>query len=132
MSFNSGVGDVMDVAAGFTTGLSFFYAAAEPGTVAVWSGLDGTGVELASISLAATLVSGILSGFRLVPLSRVPRNWWFTVAELSSLGSTTSPLGPHPRAFPKLSTLGRCISLASLGIRCFARYRASQERRVAA
>jgi PEP-CTERM motif len=52
--FLSGPGDVMDVAAGFTTGFSFFYSAAEAGSVTVWSGLDGTGTELAMISLATT------------------------------------------------------------------------------
>ncbi len=52
--FLSGPGDVMDVAAGFTTGFSFFYTSTtNPGSVTVWSGLDGTGTELASLSLAA-------------------------------------------------------------------------------
>jgi hypothetical protein len=54
--FLSGPGDVMDVAAGFTTGFSFFYAdqVGFTGTVTVWSGLDGTGTELASLSLPST------------------------------------------------------------------------------
>jgi hypothetical protein len=50
--FLVGPGDVMDVAGGFTSGFSFFYSAAlEPGSVTVWSGLDGTGTLLASLSL---------------------------------------------------------------------------------
>jgi len=50
--FLSGTGDLMNVAAGFTTGFSFFYSAAFlPGSVTVWSGLDGTGTMLASLSL---------------------------------------------------------------------------------
>jgi hypothetical protein len=50
--FLAGPGDVMDVAGGFTTGFSFFYSAAlEPGSVTVWSGLDGTGTLLATLSL---------------------------------------------------------------------------------
>ena len=52
--FQSGPGDVMDVAAGFTTGFSFYYAAAVAGFVDVYSGLDGTGTLLAQINLAAT------------------------------------------------------------------------------
>ena len=53
--FLSGPGDVMDVAAGFTTGFSFYYSAPYlTGSVAVYSGLDGTGTELAYLSLALT------------------------------------------------------------------------------
>jgi hypothetical protein len=52
--FLSGPGDVMDVAAGFTTGFSFFYAGAFDGSVDVYSGLDGTGTLLASLTLPAT------------------------------------------------------------------------------
>lgn len=52
--FITGAGDVMDVAAGFTTGFSFFYTSTiYSGIVTVWSGLDGTGTELASLDLAA-------------------------------------------------------------------------------
>jgi len=54
MFFLSDVGDVMDVAAGFNTGFSFFYAAGAPGNVTVYNGLDGTGTVLASLQLGAT------------------------------------------------------------------------------
>ena len=56
MYFLSGPGDVMDVAAGFTTGFSFFYAdqIGFTGAVDVWSGLDGTGSLLTSLSLPST------------------------------------------------------------------------------
>ncbi|HEY3756967.1 MAG TPA: hypothetical protein VGL42_12515 [Opitutaceae bacterium] len=50
--FLTGAGDTMDVAAGFTTGFSFFYD--NPyytGSVTVWSGLDGTGTQLLSLTL---------------------------------------------------------------------------------
>jgi len=51
---------VMDVSAGFTTNLSFYYS--EPffpgGSVTVWSGLNGTGTMLASLSLPNTPDSG--------------------------------------------------------------------------
>jgi len=53
--FLSGAGDIMDVAAGFTTGFSFYYSAPYyPGSVTVYSGLDGTGTQLAYLSLATT------------------------------------------------------------------------------
>ncbi len=53
--FLSGPGDVMDVAAGFDTGFSFFYAAPVfPGSVTVYDGLDGTGNVLATLDLALT------------------------------------------------------------------------------
>jgi hypothetical protein len=52
--FPAGTGDVMNVAAGFSTALSFFYSAAfAPGSLTVWSGLDGTGTLLATLSLPA-------------------------------------------------------------------------------
>jgi hypothetical protein len=53
--FLTGPGDVMDKPSGFTTGFSFYYSAPFfTGSVTVWSGLDGTGTELASISLPLT------------------------------------------------------------------------------
>ena len=54
--FLTGAGDVMDVAAGFNTGFSFFYAdqVGFTGVVDVYSGLDGTGSLLASLSLPST------------------------------------------------------------------------------
>jgi hypothetical protein len=51
----SGNGDVMNVAGGFNTGFSFYYAAPfYTGSVAVYSGLDGTGTLLASLFLPLT------------------------------------------------------------------------------
>ncbi len=53
--FLSGSGDVLNRAAGFTTGFSFYYSAANvPGVVDVYSGLNGTGTLLASLSLPVT------------------------------------------------------------------------------
>lgn len=50
--FLTGAGDTMDVVAGFNTGFSFYYAAAGlPGSVSVFSGLNGTGSLLATLSL---------------------------------------------------------------------------------
>jgi hypothetical protein len=54
--FLSGPGDVMDKASGFNTGFSFYYADQNgfTGSVDVYSGLDGTGTLLASLSLPST------------------------------------------------------------------------------
>jgi hypothetical protein len=55
MVFYSGSGDLMNVAAGFKTGFSFYYSAPfYAGSVNVYSGLNGTGTLLASLSLATT------------------------------------------------------------------------------
>jgi hypothetical protein len=52
--FLTGAGDTMNIAAGFNTGFSFYYSSFVSGSVSVWSGLNGTGTELASIPLAGT------------------------------------------------------------------------------
>jgi hypothetical protein len=53
--FLSGGASVMNVAAGFDTGFSFFYSAINvPGVVNVFDGLNGTGNLLASLNLAVT------------------------------------------------------------------------------
>ena len=53
--FLSGPGDVMNMASGFNTGFSFYYSAPYyAGNVTVWSGLDGTGTELANLYLPTT------------------------------------------------------------------------------
>jgi len=63
LTFASGTGDVMNVAAGFNTGFSFFYSAPQfGGSVDVYSGLDATGTLLASISLPLTQDGSQLTG----------------------------------------------------------------------
>lgn len=63
LTFASGEGDVMNVAAGFITGFSFFYSAPQQGgAVEVWSGLDATGTLLASITLDLTQDGNMLTG----------------------------------------------------------------------
>ena len=54
--FLNGAGDTMDVAAGFDTGFSFYYAdqVGFTGSVAVYSGLDGTGTLLQTLTLPST------------------------------------------------------------------------------
>jgi hypothetical protein len=57
--FLTGTADNMDVPAGFTTGFSFFYTSIiSPGSVSVFSGLDGTGTLLASLPLPTTPAAG--------------------------------------------------------------------------
>ena len=53
--FLDGAQTFMNRAAGFTTGFSFFYAAANlGGSFTVWSGLNGTGTNLGSLALGTT------------------------------------------------------------------------------
>ena len=53
--FLAGSAAVMDVAAGFDTGFSFFYTAInQAGSVSVFSGLNGTGSILATLALPVT------------------------------------------------------------------------------
>ena len=61
--FTSGPGDVMNVAAGFDTGFSFFYTSpSSTGSVQVFSGLNGTGSLLASITLPITVNGASVAG----------------------------------------------------------------------
>lgn len=55
--FLTGPGVVMNRATGFSTGFSFYYAATQPGTVTVYDGLNGTGTQLASLSLDVNVTS---------------------------------------------------------------------------
>lgn len=57
--FLSGGAAVMNVAADFDTGFSFFYSAAlNPGTINVYDGLDGSGNILATLNLPITPFNG--------------------------------------------------------------------------
>lgn len=59
MFFLTGSESVMNVAAGFDTGFSFFYSAVNnPGSVSVWDGLDGTGTLLAMLDIPVTASDG--------------------------------------------------------------------------
>ena len=64
--FLDGTQSLMNVAAGFTTGFSFNYVSlSSQGSVSVFSGLNGTGTNLGTISLAANAGScpGYNAGF---------------------------------------------------------------------
>ena len=57
--FISGTAATMNVAAGFTTGFSFYYSAIRnPGVINVWSGLNDTGTLLATLTLPITPTAG--------------------------------------------------------------------------
>lgn len=63
ITFLTNIGAVMNVPGGFTTGFSFNYSTPFfTGTVTVWSGLNATGTELASITLPETPNGGGSSG----------------------------------------------------------------------
>jgi len=51
--FLNGTADTMNVAAGFTTGFSFYYSSAQAGSINVWSGQNDTGTLLTTLSLGA-------------------------------------------------------------------------------
>jgi len=52
---------IMNVTAGFGTGISFFYTSAFSGTVTIWSGANGTGTALLTINLTGNDPSSICS-----------------------------------------------------------------------
>ena len=56
--FLDGGAATMNVAAGFTTGFSFFYSAFQNASVTVYSGLNGTGSVLASLALFTNYNAG--------------------------------------------------------------------------
>ncbi|WP_395339247.1 PEP-CTERM sorting domain-containing protein [Ningiella sp. W23] len=59
MFFLTGSASIMNVAAGFETGFSFFYSAINnSGNVSVYDGLDGTGTELATLFIPTTPSDG--------------------------------------------------------------------------
>jgi hypothetical protein len=49
---------ILNVAAGFDTGFSFFYSSSVAAAVTVWSGLDGTGTLLGEIPITGQFNSG--------------------------------------------------------------------------
>lgn len=59
MFFLTGASSIMNVAAGFDTGFSFFYSAINnPGSVSVFDGLNGTGSLLATLTIPVTPFNG--------------------------------------------------------------------------
>ncbi len=58
MFFTSASASTMSVAAGFTTGFSFFYTSSSAGSVDVFDGVNGTGALLATLGFAAQHTGG--------------------------------------------------------------------------
>jgi len=52
----------MNVSAGFSNGISFFYTSAFTETVTIWSGANGTGTVLATMTLSASNAPGACAG----------------------------------------------------------------------
>jgi hypothetical protein len=74
--FLSGNSTFMDVAAGFTTGFSLNYSSfSAPGSVSVFSGLDGTGTLLGTINLFANAGSCPGYGAQFCPFSAAGVNF---------------------------------------------------------
>ena len=127
--FVSGPGDIMNVASGFTTGLSFDYSApAAPGSVTVWSGLNGTGTELADIILPTTPEGGTGCNTTYCPWVAIGVTFSGT-AELVDFSGAADEIGFSAvslgSAVPEASTWAMMVvGFAGLG---FAGYRAKRK-----
>ena len=138
--FLSGANTFMDDPGGFTTGFSLFYTAIiDPGSLSVYSGLDGTGTLLASLSLPTTPsnCSGTYSaGF--CPFSPVGVSFAGTAKSISFAGvanqivfddvtfGSVTPGQPPPSGTPEPSSLIMMLTGAGAGIRQFRRYMAAR------
>ncbi len=134
--FLSGSNTFMDDAAGFTTGFSFNYSAPYyPGSLSVYSGLDGAGTLLASLSLPTT-TSACSSTYsaNYCPFAPVGVSFAGTAESISfagvadyivfddvTFGSATP--GPQPGGqTPEPSSLVMMLTAAGAGITRFRRH----------
>ena len=60
--FLTGPGNLMNVAAGFDTGFSFYYSSSQAAYVTVFDGLNGTGTQLAQINLGVNFQNNNCTG----------------------------------------------------------------------
>jgi MYXO-CTERM domain-containing protein len=136
--FLSGPGDVMNVSGGFTTGFSFYYSAALAASVSVYSGPDGTG------SLLQTLSLGVNYNDPSAPHPDAPYNHWdpigvtFTGTAMSVIFSGTANFVVFDDVTLGSSTPGSAVpepssfAIAGLGILGFAGYALRRRRATAA
>ena len=107
---------VMNVAAGFNTGFSFYYTSAADVTVFVYDGLDGTGNLLASQTFPANFQNGCTDGF--CHWDAVGVAFTGTAKSITFSGAanqcgfddvTFGSVTPHPTSIPTLSEWGLII-----------------------
>ena len=130
--FLGGSGDIMNSAIGFNTGLSFYYSSpVAPGSVTVWSGLNGTGTELADINLATTPEGGTGCDTSFCPWVASGVNFSGTAESVdfsgtaNEIGFSAVTLGSDPPGAPEPSTWAMMVvGFTGLG---FAGYRAKHK-----
>jgi hypothetical protein len=124
--FSPGPGDVLNVAGGFNSGFSLFYSAALlPGSLTVWSGLNGTGTMLAALSLPLNGACATVPMFCIwtpvgVTFSGTAESVDFSGAtnigfDNITLGSATPGGAPTPAPTPEPATI-LLLGLGSLGL----------------
>jgi hypothetical protein len=126
--FFTGSTGYMNVSGGFTSGINFLYIAGATGTVTVWSGANGTGTVLATISLAVNggTGSGCTGYPSLCNWSAVGLNFNGTAQSVTfsgtanQLGFTDITVGSSRAAVPEPSSLllfGSGLLLVSVRLR---------------
>jgi hypothetical protein len=130
MGFQSGSKVTMNVAQGFTNGISFYYSAVQqPGVVTVWSGTNGTGKVLATITLSKNNAAGCQSGSLFCVWTAVGLSFSGT-AESVTFGGTAGQIGfdrvtvgsPTPSAVPESSS-ALLVGLGLVALSCAGRLR---------
>jgi hypothetical protein len=131
--FLSGPGDIMNVASGFTTAVSFYYSSPDvPGSVTVWSGPGGTGTELAEIALPTTPSGGTGCDTGFCPWFPIGVTFSGTAESVDftgtadEIGFSAVTLGSATPVIPEPSTwVMMVVGFAGLG---FAGYRAKRKK----
>lgn len=113
-TYGTKVTGVMNVANGFTTSINFFYTSTMSETITVWSGANGTGTVLATLTLSANNAScgsgqPMYCNWSVTPLKGLTFNGTahsvtFT-GGADAIGITDITLGQNLTAVPEPSTL---------------------------